>query len=243
MKLFSLLVKTHAFLFLHVKEQPHKYGNAFFVDKGPQLQERSKSADALQYVTIQQNDNTAETLSQGGDRKRKITHSFREIFGGNRRKSDSGENRQSLSASGSTVPNIARPALPPLPPLPPPPSVSGYNVTDGIGDAGHHDLRQRMRLDGLIAAQPDIPPGVDTYDVDIDVDRYDRVVHTRDGDRVLPMGIVRHQNYLFPDSFDDVGKSITFCTDAFRNVWTPSPPNSNKKMCINLIEGVKLEPH
>ena len=181
-----------------------------FADKEPQLQERSKSADALQYVTIQQNDNAAETLSQGGDRKRKITHSFREIFGGNRRKSDSGENRHSLSTSGFTIPSIPRPALPPLPPLPPPPSVSGYNVADGISDAGRHDLRQRMRLDGLIAAQPHVPSGADAYDMDIDVDRYDRVVHTRDGDRVLPMGIVQHQNYSFPDSFDDVGKSITY---------------------------------
>ena len=218
-------MNTHAFPFLHVKEEAYKDKNASVVDKGPQLQERSKSADALQYVTIQQNDNTAETLSQGGDRKRKITHSFREIFGGNRRKSDSVENRQSLSVSGSTVPNIARPALPPLPPLPPPPSVSGYNVTDGMGDAGRHDLRQRMRLDGLIAAQPEIPQGVNTYDVDIDVDRYDRVIPTQDGDRVLPMGIVRHQNYLFPDSFDDVGKSIQLSVYIhLKMFWIPPPP-------------------
>ena len=176
------------------------------VDKGPQLHERSKSADALQYVNVQQNDNTVETLSQGGDRRRRITHSFREIFGGSRRKSDSSDSKSGLTGSSSTVPGILRPAPPPLPPLPPPPSVSG----DGVNDAGHHDLRRQMRLDGLIAAQPALPQGVNEYDVDIDVDRYDRVVHTRHGDRMLPMGAVQHQNFSYPDSFDDVGKFI-FC--------------------------------
>ena len=84
----------------------------------------------------------------------------------------------------------------------------------GVNDAGRHDLRQQMRLDGLIAAQPALPQGVNEYDVDIDVDRYDRVLHTRHGDRMLPMAAVQHQNFSYPDSFDDVGK-FNFKVDPF----------------------------
>lgn len=173
-----------------------------FAGKEPHLQQRSKSADALQYVTVQQSDNTAETVSQGGDRRRRITTSFREIFG-HRRKSDHAEGKGAERNSSSAVPGITRPVLPPLPHLPPPP---GCNVSDGPDESGRHDLRQQMRLDGLIAAQPEVPPGVRDYEVDIDVDRYDRVVHTRDGDQVLPVGVEQHQSYMFPDSVDDVGK-------------------------------------
>ncbi len=65
-----------------------------------------------------------------------------------------------------------------------------------------------MRLEGLRINSPAIPPGVGNYDVDIDVDRYDRYVQTADGPRMLPAGLTQSQSLYIPhgDGFDDVGE-------------------------------------
>ncbi len=179
----------------------------YILDGKNKLHRRSKSSDGIQFSTTQASENNFDTRSEGGDFKHKIRHSFREIIGGRRRRGSSGEAKvRSALAETGVVPGVVRPVPPPLPELPPP-SLSGYNVADG-GSDDQQSRRQHMRLEGLRINSPAIPPGVGNYDVDIEVDRYDRLVQTADGSMMLPAGLTQSQTLYIPSmgGFDDVGE-------------------------------------